>query len=109
MSLFKILLILFLTASCISKLTKKSLDFNLIRPDLVNVNFSIENSKKGLLVSFSYDVKTDLDFMWVRIFKGPNLSGAGNMHSEQKGGYKSKKRFFQILFSYFKSDGQYPN
>jgi hypothetical protein len=67
MSLFNILLILFLTTSCISKLTKKSFIFNLIRPDLVNANLSIENSKKGLLVSFHCDIKTDLDFMWVRI------------------------------------------
>jgi hypothetical protein len=69
MSLFNILLILYLTAPCSSKLTKKSLVFDVIRPDLVNLNFSIENSKKGLLVSFSYDVKTDLDFMWVRFVR----------------------------------------
>jgi hypothetical protein len=71
MSLFSILLILFLSTSCISKLTKKSLVFNLIRPDLVNLNLSIENSKKGLLVNFDYNLKVDLDCAWVRIFIGP--------------------------------------
>jgi hypothetical protein len=69
MSLFNILLILFLTTSCISKLTKKNLFVDVVRPDLVNLNFTIENSKKGLLVNFSYDVKTDLDFMWVRFVR----------------------------------------
>ncbi len=30
-------------------------------------------------------------------------------HSEQKGGHKSKKWFFQIMFSRFVSKSQYPN
>jgi hypothetical protein len=71
MRLFNILLIVFLTASCSSKLTKKSLVFNVIRPDLVNATLSIENSKKGLLVNFDYNLKVDLDCAWVRIFIGP--------------------------------------